>query len=37
MNSPFDDCEVKLYYALNIPIAIVMVVYVEIDLMGLPT
>ena len=36
MNSPFDDCEVELYYALNYPIAIVMVVYVEIDLMGIP-
>ena len=37
MNSPFDDCEVELYYALNHSIAIVMVVYVEIDLMELPT
>ena len=37
MNSLFDDCEVELYYALNNSIAIVMVVYVEIDLMELPT
>ena len=37
MNSPLDDFEVKLYYALNNPIAIVMVVYVEIDFMELPT
>jgi len=37
MNSPFDDCEDELCYALNNSIAIVMVVYVEIDLMELPT
>jgi len=37
MNSPFDDCEVELYYALNNSIAIAVVVYAEIDLMELPT
>ena len=37
MNSPIDDCKAELYHALNKPIAIVMVVYAEIDLMGLPT
>jgi len=37
MNSPFDDCEDELYYAFNNSIAIVMVVYVEIDLMELLT
>ena len=36
VNSLF-DCEVEQYYALNNSIAIVMVVYAEIDLMGLPT
>jgi len=36
MNSPFDS-KVKLYYALNNSIAILMVVYVQIDLMELPT
>ena len=36
MNSPFDDCVVELYYALNNSISIITMVYVEIDLMKLP-
>ena len=37
MNSSLDNCEVELHYALNNFIAIVMVVYVKIELMKLPT